>query len=220
MNLNQSWVENEALMSIIKKKRTMLTVMCVTALLISLLSICSACQSDENNPEATEPLRTNARGHSLAPEFELVDQFGNVHRLSDYRGKIVYLTFWATWYESSSLELQDVERLYRDRAQNQGEVAVLGVVYPSEAVAEGAMSDEIREMTVEEMKLFLNEENLTFPVLFDVGGKIFGQYAITGLPTTYLIDREGFFVGVIPASIDKGLMDHFVEEALHGNNDD
>ncbi|NMB28477.1 MAG: TlpA family protein disulfide reductase [Clostridiaceae bacterium] len=207
-------------MSIIKKKRTMLTVMCVTALLISLLSICSACQSDENNPEATEPLRTNARGHSLAPEFELVDQFGNVHRLSDYRGKIVYLTFWATWYESSSLELQDVERLYRDRAQNQGEVAVLGVVYPSEAVAEGAMSDEIREMTVEEMKLFLNEENLTFPVLFDVGGKIFGQYAITGLPTTYLIDREGFFVGVIPASIDKGLMDHFVEEALHGNNDD
>jgi cytochrome c-type biogenesis protein len=59
-------------------------------------------------------------------------------------------------------------------------------------VAEGAMSDEIREMTVEEMKLFLNEENLTFPVLFDVGGKIFGQYAITGLPTTYLIDREGF----------------------------
>lgn len=207
-------------MSIIKKKRTMLTVMCVTALLISLLSICSACQSDENDPEATEPLRTNARGHSLAPEFELVDQFGNVHRLSDYRGKIVYLTFWATWYESSSLELQDVERLYRDRAQNQGEVAVLGVVYPSEAVAEGAMSDEIREMTVEEMKLFLNEENLTFPVLFDVGGKIFGQYAITGLPTTYLIDREGFFVGVIPASIDKGLMDHFVEEALHGNNDD
>lgn len=207
-------------MSIIKKKRTMLTVMCVTALLISLLSICSACQSDENDPEATEPLRTNARGHSLAPEFELVDQFGNVHRLSDYRGKIVYLTFWATWYESSSLELQDVERLYRDRAQNQGEVAVLSVVFPSETVAEGAMSDEIREMTVEEMKLFLNEENLTFPVLFDVGGKIFGQYAITGLPTTYLIDREGFFVGVIPASIDKGLMDHFVEEALHGNNDD
>ncbi len=207
-------------MSIIKKKRTMLTVMCVTALLISLISICSACQSDENDPEATEPLRTNARGHSLAPEFELVDQFGNVHRLSDYRGKIVYLTFWATWYESCSLELPDVERLYRDRAQNQGEVAVLSVVFPSETVAEGAMSDEIREMTVEEMKLFLNEENLTFPVLFDVGGKIFGQYAITGLPTTYLIDREGFFVGVIPASIDKGLMDHFVEEALHGNNDD
>jgi len=207
-------------MSIIKKKRTMLTVMCVTALIISLLSICSACQSNENEPEATSSLQTNAHGHSLAPKFELVDQFGNVHRLSDYRGKIVYLTFCATWYESCSLELPDVEQLYRDRAKNQGEVAVLGVVFPSEPVAEGAPSDEIREMTVEEMKLFLNEKNLTFPVLFDVDGKIFAEYAITGLPTTYLIDREGFFIGVIPASIDKGLMDHFIEEALHGNNDD
>ena len=207
-------------MSIIKKKRTMLTVMCVTALIISLLSICSACQSNENEPEATGSLQTNAHGHSLAPKFELVDQFGNVHRLSDYRGKIVYLTFWATWYESCSLELPDVEQLYRDRAKNQGEVAVLGVVFPSEPVAEGAPSDEIREMTVEEMKLFLNEKNLTFPVLFDVDGKIFAEYAITGLPTTYLIDREGFFIGVIPASIDKGVLDHFIEEALHGNNDD
>ncbi|MBP6137769.1 MAG: TlpA family protein disulfide reductase, partial [Clostridia bacterium] len=116
--------------------------------------------------------------------------------------------------------LPDVEQLYRDRAKNQGEVAVLGVVFPSEPVAEGAPSDEIREMTVEEMKLFLNEKNLTFPVLFDIDGKIFAEYAITGLPTTYLIDREGFFIGVIPASIDKGLMDHFIEEALHGNNDD
>ena len=207
-------------MSIIKKKRTMLTVMCVTALIISLLSICSACQSNENEPEATSSLQTNAHGHSLAPKFELVDQFGDVHRLSDYRGKIVYLTFWATWYESCSLELPDVEQLYRDRAKNQGEVAVLGVVFPSEPVAEGAPSDEIREITVEEMKLFLNEKNLTFPVLFDVDGKIFAEYAITGLPTTYLIDREGFFIGVIPASIDKGLMDHFIKEALHGNNDD
>ena len=187
-------------MSIIKKKRTMLTVMCVTALLISLLSICSACQSDENDPEATEPLRTNARGHSLAPEFELVDQFGNVHRLSDYRGKIVYLTFWATWYESCSLSFARCRATLQGSCENQEKSPSLGVVFPSEPVAEGAPSDEIREMTVEEMKLFLNEKNPTFPVLFDIDGKIFAEYAITGLPTTYLIDREGFFIGVIPVS--------------------
>lgn len=207
-------------MSSVNKKRTvwMLTRMCA-ALLVLLLTTCVACQADEKNSGKTEALQTNTHGYSLAPDIELVDQRGQAHRLSDYRGKIVYLTFWATWHEYCSAEMADVEQLYLDRAQNLGDVVVLGVVYPSEVAMDDEAEEGKREKTVEEMKQFLLENNVTFPVLFDVGGKSFTEYAITGLPTTYLIDREGFFIGVIPASIDKGLMDHFIEEALNGRHE-
>lgn len=197
-----------------KMKRTMLTMTCLTALLVSLLSLCTACRSNVEEPKATEVLQTNAQGYSLAPEFELVDQYGNAHKLSDYRGKVVYLTFWATWCEFSSLELADVEQLYQESVKKPGDVAVLGVVFPFERSAESETTDEISEKTVDEIKVFLNENKVTFPVLMDVDGTTFTEYAITGLPTTFLIDREGFFYGYIPASIDKELMDYFIKQAL------
>ncbi len=206
-------------MNFAKKKRTMLTIVCVAAILVSFVSTSVACRNKEEAPKKTGTPQTNALGYSKAPAFELTDQLGNTHRLADYRGKVVYLTFWASWSDPCCLELPDLEQVYQDREQNQGEVVVLGVVFPSETSAAGEEMDEQDEKTVEEMKTFLTENGLTFPVLMDVGGKTFIEYEITGLPTTYLIDREGFFVGVIPASIDKGLMDHFIEEALHADNE-
>ncbi|HHX19634.1 MAG TPA: TlpA family protein disulfide reductase [Clostridiaceae bacterium] len=205
-------------MNIAKKKRTMMTMVCVAVFLVSLLSTCTACRKEAETPEEPRTLETNALGHSKAPEFELTDQFGTTHRLSDYRGKIVYLNFWATWCDLCCLELPDLEQVYQDRSQNQSEVVVLGVVLPSETSEVGEEMEVKQEKSVEELKAFLTENGLTFPVLMDVDGKTFVEYAITGLPTTYLIDREGFFVGVIPASIDKELMDRFIEEALLADN--
>lgn len=201
-------------MNSIKKKRTMLTVACVVALTLSLLLTCVACRNSSEKPQEKTPLETNVLGYSKAPEFELTDQFGKQHKLSDYRGKVVYVTFSATWCDLCLLELPDLERLYHDRGRNQGEVVVLGIVLPSETSVEGAEC----EKTVEEMKSFLSENSLTFPVLMDLGGTTFIEYEITGLPTTYLIDREGYFIGVVQASIDKELMDHFINEALSKSN--
>ncbi len=197
----------------------MITIVLLTLSFISLMFISASCKKELQQPAESTERQLNELGYSKAFDFELIDQMGKTHKLSDYRGKIVYLTFWATWCGPCKQELPDLESLYKDRGMNAGEVVVLGVVLPSKVKA-AVESEEPQELTVDEIKAFLSENNVTFPVLMDESGKTFLDYAITGLPTTFLIDREGFFIGYIPASIERSLMDHFVDEALQAKRND
>lgn len=113
-----------------------------------------------------------------AIDFELEDMQGVLRKLSSYRGKIVFLNFWATWCGPCRIEMPSMQRVYEEF---KGEGLVIVAV-------------DLREDR-EQVKRFLDQYGLTFPVLLDKTGRVGATYGARAIPTTYLIDRKGYIIG-------------------------
>ena len=119
---------------------------------------------------------------SAAPDFELPDRFGNAVRLSDLAGSVVVVNFWASWCQPCREEMPVLQAI-SDKFADQG-LVVLGV-------------NTTYTDSLDEALAFIDELNLTFPILFDETGKVGEQkYRVYGLPTSYWIDREGIIRSV------------------------
>lgn len=141
-----------------------------------------------------------------APDFTLVDQYGETHTLSDYQGKTVFLNFWATWCGPCRSEMPDIQALYEEYGENSGDLVVLGVAGPNAG----------REGTAEDIVAFLDENGYTFPVVLDEGGDVFGQYGIRAFPTTFMVDKEGNVFGYIESALAREDMDDIVNQTMTG----
>ena len=108
-------------------------------------------------------------------DFSLTDQYGNTHKLSDYKGKVVFLNFWATWCPPCRSEMPHIEEIYKQYKKNSEEVVILALAAPN--VGQGGYKEEITK--------FLNENGYTFPVVFDNAGVIMDKYNITRSVANY-----------------------------------
>jgi peroxiredoxin len=115
-----------------------------------------------------------------APAFLLNDSDGNVVRLDDLRGKVVLLNFWATWCPPCRLEMPSLEALHRQLGLRG--LAVLAVATRDDA---------------SDVRSFFNEHRLSFPALLDPGAHAYGDYGIWSLPTSFVIDKQGYLVGKV-----------------------
>ena len=122
----------------------------------------------------------HAAGHAgfPAPDFSLRDLEGHFHRLSDLRGKVVFLNLWATWCPPCRMEMPSMERLFR-HLRERGFVLL--------AVSQ----DEGGKAAVEP---FVRDLGLTFPVLVDPEHQVGDRYQVWGYPESFIIDREGRIV--------------------------
>jgi peroxiredoxin len=111
---------------------------------------------------------------SPAPDFALRDADGQVVKLSDYRGKVVWVNFWATWCVPCRKELPDIQTL-NDELSDKG-LVVLTVNYQ-----EGAS----------DAKDFFAQHDVTLPLLLDTSGSVYDEYKLTGLPDSFFVDRDG-----------------------------
>ncbi|SET38515.1 Peroxiredoxin [Oceanobacillus limi] len=111
---------------------------------------------------------------NIAPDFELTTLDGETVKLSDFQGEKVMLNFWATWCGPCRSEMPDMEKFYHDK-----DIAILAV---------NLTDTEIRESDVSE---FVDEYQITFPILMDETAEVADQYRINPIPTTYLIDTKG-----------------------------
>ncbi len=111
-----------------------------------------------------------------APDFTLLDMDDEIYTLSSYRGKVVMLNFWATWCPPCRREMPSLERLY-SKLKDQGFVVI--------AVNQFESPDLVFEFTG---RLSLEP---TFPILFDRDSRVAEQFGVKGLPTTYLLDKDG-----------------------------
>jgi peroxiredoxin len=110
-----------------------------------------------------------------APDFSLRDLDGHMHRLSDFRGKVVFLNLWATWCPPCRMEMPSMERLHQ---RLRGKDFVMLAVSQDEAGASA-------------VEPFVHEMGLTFPILLDAEGVVPPLYGVTGYPETFLINRGG-----------------------------
>lgn len=118
-----------------------------------------------------------AREGLPAPDFELKTIDGKDVRLSDYNGQPVLINLWATWCPPCRLEMPEIEAAY-EKYKGDG-LVVLGI--------DLAVQDNLKDVPP-----FIQELNLTFPILLDKTGDVSaGLYGLRGLPTSYFIDQGG-----------------------------
>lgn len=129
-------------------------------------------EDDAHFRAALATLEANDRNRDQ-PDFTLNDLSGRPLRMADLHGKVVLLNFWATWCPPCRSEMPDLDALYQ-RFKSQGLVVL-------------AISDE----DAPTVKPFVKQFNITFPVLLDTGDKVNGQYKISGIPKTFIYDRDG-----------------------------
>ena len=146
-----------------------------------------------------------------APDFTLTDQYGNTHTLSDYKGKTVFLNFWATWCGPCQMEMPEIQAMYEDYGENQGDLVVLGVANPKSA--DHPISQDVSQAEVEQ---FLADRGYTFPVLMDTAGELFGMYGIRAFPTTFMIDDDGNVFGYVISALSREQMESIVHQTMTG----
>ena len=87
--------------------------------------------SSESMESAAESASSSDEAYMIpAPDFTLTDQYGKIHSLSQYRGKVVFLNFWASWCGPCKQEMPDIQALYEQYGENKGDVVILGVANP------------------------------------------------------------------------------------------
>ena len=179
-----------------------------------LSNISSSHEKTENvsgtEEEAGSPEETSETEDSKvipALDFTLKDQFGNTHTLADYKGKTIFLNFWATWCGPCKAELPDIQKLYEKYSEEtEEEVVVLGVAGPKMG----------NEKTEEEIIEFLEENELTYPVLMDTDWTLFQGYGISSFPTTFMIDKEGNVFGYVPGQLSYDIMEDIIRQTKEG----
>lgn len=127
----------------------------------------------------------------LAPDFTLKNLAGEEVKLSDYRGKIVFLNFWATWCMYCDEEMPDLQALNDEN----DDMVVLAVNVSEDP-------DKVRS--------YIEKGGYDFPILLDEEGEIALKYLVGPLPITYFINTKGILVSKYPSMLEKDQM----EEAL------
>ena len=133
----------------------------------------------------------------LAPDFTLKNLEGEEVSLSDYRGKIVFLNFWATWCGWCDKEMPDLQKLYEEN----DDLVVLAV-------------DVMEDKKI--VDKYIEEGGYDFEVVLDEEGKVTMTYLAGNLPTTYFIDKEGILLGGKPGMMTGPEMNGFLETIRKG----
>ena len=127
---------------------------------------------------------------SVAPNFTLQDLSGNTVRLSDLKGKAVYINFWASWCPPCKDEIPELEKFYR---KNKDKVVMLAI-------------NITYKDTLNDIQKILQENNITYPILldYDESKGAAALFGITGVPEHFFIDKNGVLKakGIGPMSLE------------------
>ena len=168
-------------------------------------------QTASPTPDVTESAQPSPSQNPTveAPDFTLTDQYGNTHTLSDYKGKTVFLNFWATWCGPCQSEMPDIQKLYEAYGENGEDLVVLGVANPKTDT--NPMNQDVSQVEVEQ---FLSDHGYTFPVVMDTTGEVFAYYGISAFPTTFMIDANGNVYGYVPGAMTGDIMESVVKQTM------
>lgn len=137
-----------------------------------------------------------------APDISLSDLSGRNLRLSDLKGKVVFVNFWASWCQPCREEMPSLQILYNNLKSNDN-FRMITVLYrddPDRAVS------------------FLKGNNLDLPLWIDRDGKAAASYGLTGVPETFIIDKKGILRKKIigPANWASPEVLLFISELING----
>jgi peroxiredoxin len=131
-------------------------------------------ESEETEEDVAASDEVGLERGQIAPDFELTTLDGETVKLSDYRGERVMLNFWATWCPPCRAEMPDMQKFHDDT-----DVVILAVNLRG------------TESSTEKVQDFIDERDLTFPILLDEETDVADQYQIQPIPSSFLINSDG-----------------------------
>jgi peroxiredoxin len=151
-------------------------VLIALVLSVALFSGCSRENAEDANKK--KALSAEAVEGGAAPDFTLKDLAGHDLKLSDLKGKVVLLNFWATWCPPCREEVPSLVSLNKQMSGKSFQMVTVSI-------------DEGGKQAVEE---FFKASGVTLPVLLDTERNVSSLYGTTGVPETFVIDRNGVIV--------------------------
>ncbi len=133
----------------------------------------------------------------LAPDFTLTDLDGNSVSLSDFRGQVVFINFWATWCPGCRVEMPEIEAVHQEYKDK--DVVVIGV--------------DIRE-DEDTVRRYIERGGYSWTFVMDTTGEVTMNYRIIAIPTSFFLDEEGVITAIKTGAITKKSMESRLAEAM------
>lgn len=137
----------------------------------------------------------NVRVGREAPDFELPDLDGSRVALSDFRGDVVLINFWATWCPPCRVEMPEMEAVYRAHGDEGFEILGVDQREPRDLVAG-----------------FVNERGFSWTFLLDEDFDVSREYGATSIPRSILVDRDGTVVHVWSGTLTRNALEYQLAE--------
>ena len=126
-----------------------------------------------------------------------MDKDGKEVKLSDFKGKKVYINVWASWCGPCLREIPELEKVYQ-KVKAKEDIVFLSITSPNDEVFKNQNpSDKSKDVILAKAK----ELNLTYPVLFDVNDRFLINYGIRSFPTHIFINSDGTIANRFPGSL-------------------
>ncbi|ALF09268.1 thiol-disulfide oxidoreductase ResA [Parageobacillus thermoglucosidasius] len=127
-----------------------------------------------------------AKVGNAAPDFTLKNLHGTEQTLSDFRGKGVFINFWATYCPPCEKEMPYLEKAYQQYKEKGIEILAINAAGPTRLVHQ-----------------YIARKKVTFPILLDRDGLVVEQYQVQNLPTTFFINSKGEIVDKVSGELTK-----------------
>lgn len=178
----------------------------IAGLLFAALFIAVQSDGGANSPNSTTSInptpvsseQTNTQGLVDAPDFTLTNMEGEAFSISDHKGKVIVLNIWATWCPPCREEIPDFIEIQKEMRSD-------GVLFVGVSVDETGW-DAVRP--------FAEEFQINYPIVVD-DGTVYDNYGpLPGLPTSFIINKQGQIVHVVPGMVTKAQLQPILQELV------
>ena len=184
----------------------------LSATLLSSALILNACSSTSDKKEETnKQTATSSTSENKAIQafdFTAMDKDGKTVKLSDFKGKKVYINMWASWCGPCMREIPELEKTYQ-KLKNNKDVVFLSMTSPNDSEFKNqSPQDKGKDVILNKAK----ELGVTYPVLFDVNDRFIINYAIRSFPTHIFINSDGTIGNRIAGGVTEELLTKEIEK--------
>ena len=184
----------------------------LSATLLSSALILSACSSTSDKKEETnKQTATSSTSENKAIQafdFTAMDKDGKTVKLSDFKGKKVYINMWPSWCGPCMREIPELEKTYQ-KLKNNKDVVFLSMTSPNDSEFKNqSPQDKGKDVILNKAK----ELGVTYPVLFDVNDRFIINYAIRSFPTHIFINSDGTIGNRIAGGVTEELLTKEIEK--------